>query len=246
MKNLALVLICVALLGAASPASKNVTITVNGEATISQAPDSASIGLSIMTAAVVAQTATSDNNSRYNDLRNRLRAIGIADDAIRTLSFNVSDYNAPQPVPMERPQNWMRPVPYPGAPGAGFMVIRQVEIRLKNLELVGKAVDQAVAANVSDVYNVAYSISNYRTLYAQALKSAVADAQMQARAMASAADMHIVRVTAMQSGGFYPRPMMLRTMSAKAPGGTLIPTEIQQPGALDVHANVTVSYIIAP
>jgi uncharacterized protein YggE len=246
MKNLAMVLISVALLGAVSPASKNVTITVNGEATISQAPDTASIGLSIVTAAPVAQTATSDNNSRYNDLRNRLHAIGITDDAIRTLSFNVSNYIAPQPMPMGVLQQSMRPIPNPDTPGPRFTVVRQVEIMLKNLDLVGSAVDQAVAANVSNVYNVAYSISNYRTLYAQALKGAVTDAQMQAKAMASAAGMHIVRVSAMQSGGFYPRPMMVRAMSAQAPGAPPIPTEIQQPGSLDVHANVTVTYIIAP
>lgn len=244
MKTLGFLILAVALLGASAPASKDITITVNGEGTISRSPDTAQITMAIVTSNQVAQTATSENNSRFNDLRNRLHAIGITDDAIRTLSYNVNDY-MPQPVPMGVNQS-MRPVPYQ-TPTPGFTVNRQVQITLRDLGLVGKVVDEAVAANVSNVYNVGYSFSNYRALYAQALRDAVLDAQGQAKAMASAADMHIVRVTSMQSGGYYPRPMMMRAMGPQnAPTPAPIATEIQPPGPLDIHANVTISYLIAP
>jgi uncharacterized protein YggE len=239
MKNLGFLLLAALLLGASAPASKDVTITVNGEGTINRAPDTATITLGIVTSNAVAQTATTDNNSRFNDLRNRLHDIGIADAAIRTLSYNVNDY---MPQPMGVSQS-MRPVPYQ-TPATGYTVNRQVEITLQNLDLVGRVVDQAVAANVSDVYNVGFSVSNYRALYAQALKEAVLDAQAQAKAMASAASMHVVRITAMQSGGYYPRPMMMRAVAAPAPAQ--IPTEIAPPGPLDVQANVTITYVIAP
>jgi len=242
MKTLGFLFLAVALLGASAPASKDITITVSGEGTISRAPDTAQIALAITTSDEVAQTATTANNSRYNDLRNRLHAIGISDDAIRTLSYNVND-SMPQPVPMAINQS-MRPVPYQ-TPKPGFTVNRQVQVTLKNLDLVGKVVDQAVAANVSNVYNVGYSISNYRSLYTQALRDAVLDAQGQAKAMASAANMRIVRVTSMQSGGYYPRPMMMKSMGPQAMPAQ-IDTEIQPPGPLDIHANVTISYLIAP
>lgn len=243
MKNLGFLLLAAVLLGASAPAPKDVTITVNGEGTIDRAPDTATITLAIVTSNAVAQTATTENNSRFNDLRNRLHEIGVADTAIRTLSYNVNN-SMPEPVPMGVNQS-MRPVPYPRPQAPGFTVNRQVEITLKDLGLVGKVVDQAVAANVSDVYNVGFSVSNYRTLYAQALRDAVLDAQIQAKAMASAAGMHVVRITAMQSGGFYPRPMMMRAVAPLA-APAQIPTEIQPPGPMDIHANVTITYVIAP
>ena len=241
MKSLGFLFLAVALLGASAP--KDVTITVSGEGTISRAPDTAQIMLAIDTSNAVAQTATTDNNSRFNDLRNRLHDIGIADDAIRTLSYNVNNF-MPQPVPMGASP--MRPAPYPGGQGSGFTVNRQVQITLKNLDLVGKVVDAAVAANVTNIYNVGFSISDYRAVYAQALRDAVLDAQGQAKAMASAANMHVVRITAMQSGGYYPRPIMMRAMAPGMPPPAPIATEIQPPGPMDVHANVTITYVIAP
>ena len=241
MKNFAYLLLAVALLGASGHPTKDVTITVSGEGTISRSADTAQITMSIVTSNAVAQTATTENNSRFNDLRNHLHALGLTDDAIRTLSYNVNNY-----MPPSVPVGPMRPVPYPGQPGAGFTVNREVQVNLKNLDLVGQVVDAAVASNVTNIYNVGYSISNYRAVYAQALRDAVLDAQAQARAMASAANMHVVRVTVMQTGGYFPRPMIMRSMAQGMPAPAPIATEIQPPGPLDVHATVNITYIIAP
>ena len=247
MNYLGMVFLAVALLGAAAP-SKDVTITVNGEGTISRQPDTATLSLGIVTTSDLAETATTDNNSRFNDLRNRLHALGIDDSAIRTMSFNVNHYAQPVPVPMgaaqpgiQRP---MPPYPYPGGPVPGYTVTRSVQIKITNLDLLGKAVDAAVAANISNVYNVGFSISNYRALYAVALKAAVLDAQVQAKAMAEAASMHVVRITAMQQGGYYGQPMMTRSISPMG-APQAIATELQ--GApIDVRATVSVTYVIAP
>ncbi|MDQ6930598.1 MAG: SIMPL domain-containing protein [Candidatus Eremiobacteraeota bacterium] len=241
MRYIGIALLAAALLGVSAP-SKNVTIVVNGEGTIGRSPDVATISMGIVSTDPVAQKATTDNNSRYNDVRNRLHSIGIADSAIRTLSYNL---NYEQPQPPE--PGTARPILGRPASGQGgtFTVSRQVEVRLTKLDQVGEVVDQVVGANVSNVYNVGYSISNYREVYAQALKAAVSDAQLQAKAMASAAGMHIVRVSAMQSGGFYPRPMMMKAIAAPQSAGVRIPTELP-PSSMDVQANVTVTYVIAP
>lgn len=238
MKYFGLILLTAALLGASGP-SKDLTIVVNGEGTVSRSPDVATVSMGIVTTDTVAQKATTDNNSRYNDVRNRLHSIGITDPAIRTLSYNLN-YEPPQPPEA----GGTRPAGRPNGQEGAYTVSRQVEVRLSKLDQVGEVVDQVVGANVSNVYNIGYSISNYREVYAQALKSAVSDAQLQAKAMASAAGMHIVRISAMQSGGFYPRPLMMKA-SAPRSAGAAIPTELP-PGSMDVQANVTVTYVIAP
>jgi len=244
MKYLGFMILTVALFGASAPA-KDVTITVNGESTISRQPDTAILDVSIVTTNGVAQAATTDNNSRYNDLRNRLHAIGIEDSAIRTLSYNVGNYGPQQPLQGGAERASMRPIPYPDQRGPGWTVTRPLQIKM-TLDLVGLAIDAAVAANVSNVFNVGYSISNYRQLYAQALKEAVTDAQLQAKSMVQPAGMHIVKISAMQSGGYYGPPRIMRSLPATALAKAGIPTEIQQPGPVDVHANVSVTYIIAP
>ena len=234
MKIMALSVLAVALLGATTaPHSKDITIVVNGQSVVTRAPDVATVSLGIVTVNDVAQNATSDNNRRYEDLRTRLHSLGIPDSSIRTVSFNVN-YVAPEPQ-----------LPLSERPRSGYTVSRQIEVRATNLESVGTIIDQAVAANATDINNVTYSISNERAVYAQALGSAVADAQRQAKAMASAANLRILRIAAMQSG-YFAQPVIMRAAAVRRDGGPLpVPTQIS-PSNIDVHANVTVTYVVGP
>ena len=232
MRIMALSVLAVALLGAtAAPRSKDITIAVSGESVISRMPDVATVSLGIVTVNDVAQNATSDNNRRYEDLRNRLHSLGIPDASIRTVSFNVN-YVAPQP---ELPPGQRQ--------ASGYTVSRQIDVKLTNLESVGAVIDQAVAANATDINNVSYTITNEREIYAQALGSAVADAQRQAKAMASAANLRILRIASMQSGYATPGPLVRAGMTADAYKAA--PTQIQ-PSNIDVRANVTITYVVGP
>jgi len=233
MRFFILSVLAIALLGAtAAPRSKDITIVVNGQSTVSRAPDLATVSLGIVTINDVAQNATSENNRRYEDLRTRLRSLGIADTSIRTVSFNVN-YVAPEPS-----------LPINERPRSGFTASRQIDVKLTNLELVGAVVDQAVAANATDINNVAFTLSNEREVFAEALGSAVADAQRQAKAMASAANMRVLRVAAMQSG-YYATPVMMRAGVMRDGARPPAPTQIT-PSNVDVHANVTVTYVVGP
>ncbi|MBV9148492.1 MAG: SIMPL domain-containing protein [Candidatus Eremiobacteraeota bacterium] len=230
---MALSVLAVALLGAtAAPHSKDITIVVSGQSVISRMPDVATVSLGIVTINDVAQNATTDNNRRYEDLRNRLHSLGVPYSSIRTVSFNVN-YVAPQPElpPSQRERS-------------GYTVSRQIEVKLTNLESVGSVIDQAVAANATDINDVAYTLTNERQIYAEALGSAVADAQRQAKAMASAANLRILRIASMQSGYFSP-PILMRAGVARGNAMPPAPTQIS-PSNIDVHANVTITYVVGP
>lgn len=241
MKTFACLALAAMLLGV-SPASNIVTVTVNGQASISHAADTAVLDTAIMTMDEVAEKATSENNNRYNDLRNRLRAIGIQDGAIHTTSYNVN--HAPNQPMDSRSAMPARPYPYP-IEQLGYVVRRTLQITLSDLSLVGPAVDAAIASKIGDVYNIQFSVSSYRELYAQALGAAMQDAQRQAAALAKASKMHIVRISQIQSGGFYPRPMIMKAAPSRQAGMPQIATEIPA-GPLEVSAQVTVTYILAP
>ncbi|MBV9277469.1 MAG: SIMPL domain-containing protein [Candidatus Eremiobacteraeota bacterium] len=234
MKAIALCALAVALLGAtAAPRSKDITIVVNGESVISRAPDVATVSFGIVTINDIEQNTTSENNQRYEDLRTRMHSLGIPDSSIRTVSFNVN-YVAPEPQ-----------LPTNERPRSGYTVSRQVEVKTTNLDSVGSIIDQAVAANVSDVNSVSYTVSNERQIYAEALGSAVTDAQRQAKAMASAANLRVLRIAAMQSG-YTVQPVIMRAAPMRREGGPPpVPTQIS-PSNIDVHANVTVTYVVGP
>ena len=204
-------------------------ITVTGQGTISRAPDQATLALQIVTNNDVAATATSQNNTVYNALRSRLASIGIAESALHTRGFNVNFVPKPTDATSFKP------------PRTGYVVTRSLDVTLNDLTAVGRAIDGAVAAGVSDIGGVSYGFKDRRAVYAEALAAAVRDAGTQANAIATAAGLRLGPIRAINAGGsVVPRQPVLmgRAMAANA---APVPTEIQ-PSDIDVSASVTVTY----
>jgi uncharacterized protein len=239
MRILALtfVIVCTALpLGAGAqprptPPPEGPTLTISGQGLISRTPDRATLGCQIITNNDSAATATSQNNTIYNGLRSRLTALGIAESAIRTQSFNVN--YIPKPADS---------VPYK-PPRTGYVVTRSLGVTIDNLELVGRAIDAAVAAGVTDVGAVSYGIRDNRGAYAAALAAAVRDAESQATAIAEAAHVRLSGIRSISTSSFAPIPVPLVALGRVAAAPANVPTEIP-PSNIDVRASVNITYYL--
>lgn len=207
-------------------------ITVTGQGVSTAMPDMATEQFTISTNSDSAAQATSDNNARYERLSKALQALGIASADIRTTSYNVNYTPPPQP---------QRGVPVPPAPErSGYFVYRGITVTLHNLALVGKAVDAAIGAGVTDIGGVAYGVSDRKGQREKALRAAVTDARAQADAMAAAAGLHITKIRTMQQGYAIPPVPMMRAMAGAVPAPAP-PTEIE-PSSIETQASVTITY----
>lgn len=249
MKTITLAALALALVlpAAVSPAdaaaapvtSAETTLTVNGDGLVQRAPDQATLGVSLVTNDDVATRALSENNTKYTTLVARVEALGVAAADIKTTSL--STYNNPRPA---------SPIPTL-VNRYGYIVSRYVQITINNLETTGRVIDAAVAAGAGNVNGVTYGFRDARAVQRQALAAAVTDAQDQARSIAEAARMRIVRIKEItnQSGPFFPRP--LATMGnavmrgAPAPTPPPVPTDLP-PSNLDVRASITITFVLAP
>lgn len=209
-------------------------ITVTGQGVSNASPDMATETFTIATNADTAAQATSDNNARYDRLAKALAGLGIASSDIRTTSYNVN--YTPPPQTQRVPGG---PVAPPVQERYGYFVYRGVTVTLHKLPLVGKAVDAAIAAGVTDIGGVAFGVTDRKGQRDRALQSAVTDARAQAEAMAAAAGLHVKRIRTMQQGFAQPPvPVMMKTMAAAAPNP---PTEIE-PSSVETQATVTITY----
>jgi uncharacterized protein YggE len=211
----------------------SVLITVSAQGRAVAAPDMATESFTIATNADTAAAAASDNNARYDRLMSALKSLGVAGSDIQTTFYNLSYTPPPQPQPGA-------PLP-PVRERYGYYVNRSISVTLHKLDLVGKAIDTAVASGVTDIGGVSFGVSNNRAQFARALRSAVSDARTQAEAMAAAAGLHIVRVKSMQQGYAevpVPRIMMARAIPAPAP----VPPTTIEPNNVEVNASVSVTY----
>jgi uncharacterized protein YggE len=206
-------------------------ITVTGQGVSTAMPDMATETFTISTNADNAARATADNNERYGRLLKALESFGIAQNDIRTTSYNVNYTPPPQP------QAGM-PLP-PVRERYGYFVYRGVTVTLHRLPLVGKAIDAAIGAGVTDIGGVAFGVSDRKGQQQQALRAAVADARAQAEAMAAAAGLHITRIRTMQQGFASPPVPMVREMAL--PKAAPAPTEIE-PSSVETQATVTITY----
>jgi uncharacterized protein YggE len=208
---------------------KAATLTVTGEATVTRAPDRATISLRIETNNDDAASATSANSTIATALQKRLAALNIPASAISTAGYALN--YTPRP-PKPDPASNQR---------FGYTVERTIEVSIDNVDGAGAVVDAGVAAGVTNVNGVTFSLRDQRAAIRSAQTAALDDAVAQARSLAAAANVRLVRILAIApSGGSGPvRPLGRLVMSAAVP-------TILDPGNTSVTANVTIQYEISP
>jgi len=227
------------ILAAASPASAQTApaprpaINVTGQGTIDRNPDRVLVSFSIVTNDDDATTATSANNALYAALTAKLHGIGIEPPAIKTTGYSLT-FN-------QRP-----PVPNPSYPQRyGYVVTRNVAATSDRTDQAGAIVDAGVAAGVTNVGGISFGLRDSRAAYREALAAAVADAQNQARVLAAAGHVRIIRLLALSASSYAPGPRQLQVVGTVTSRAASIPTDVQ-PSDLSVTATVSASYEVAP
>jgi uncharacterized protein YggE len=230
----ALLLVCLATATAAGAAEmpRAATLTVTGDASVSRAPDRAQVTFSILTTDTDSGRATSANAATANAVIAKLTALGLPASAVATSGYGLS--YTPRPSKPD-PANDQR---------YGYTVNRTLTVTIDAVDRAGAVVDAGVAAGVTNVDGVSFMLRDPHAAQRAAQAAALDDAVQQARGLAGAAGIRLVRIMRIApaaEGGGPPRLMRMSAMAVAAP----VPTTID-PGALTVQAQVTLQYEIAP
>jgi hypothetical protein len=120
-----------------------------------------------------------------------------------------------------------------------------VRVATDDLPQVSKVIDEAMGASANDVRGLSFTLKNEAEVRGRALREAVAKGKAQAEAIAAALGVKIHRVQSADAAGEPPivRPMMMGMAMAKSEAAPPTPVE---PGTLDVHATVNLTFEIAP
>jgi uncharacterized protein len=205
------------------------TIHVNAQASVQRMPDRATVQLAVETIAETARDATARNAAAMDRVLAALRQLGIPDARIRTTRI------ALQPRYDQR-----RDVPEPVI--VAYQAVNQVTVRLDDMGLVGRTVDAAVQAGANRVTGISFELSDPLAAYHEALRMAVAQAAEEAAVVAAALGERLGPAIQVSTGGAQPpRPMMEGVRMDMAALATPV-----QPGELDVHAMVSITYRLGP
>jgi uncharacterized protein len=225
-----LVLVAGALAGVGRPdvaqgvaaADEQGGITVNGTGVVHTTPDIAELGLGVVTRGATAQATLTANAASVRKLVAALRAAGIAPADLQTQQAALD---------ARYDENGERVL--------GYTASTIVSAKIRSLAKVPTVVDAAVAAGANSVYGPTLTRSDADTLYANALKTAIADARAKAKLLADASGVTLGAVTAIVESGVSP-------VDDKAAEGRLSAADapVIEPGTQDVVATVTVTFAI--
>lgn len=209
------------------PQERPVVITA-GEGVVKRAPDRAWVSISAESRARNPRDAQRANADAMTAVTQRLKAAGLAADAIRTTAYDIQpefDFNSGKQT--------LR----------GYVARNAIEVRVDELARVGEVVDLAVGSGATSVGGVRFDLKDRSAAEREALRLAVADARGRADAAASGAGARVdmvVRIEEQRAFGSEPRPVM---MAMRASGDMARETPIT-PGELEIRATVTLTATI--
>lgn len=211
--------------GAASAqAPDGPTVVVSGQATVMAVPDRASISVSVESRAVAQRDAQGKTATAMKAVQDRLRALRVPADAVRTTSVNLyidADFINGNRVTK------------------GYVASNAIDVRLDAIDRVGEIVDAVVAAGATSVSEVRFDVKNRAVLEREALKLAVQDARARADALALGAGKTIDRMLRIEEEGVQtPGPMPVRAMAMKEAMAAETPVAA---GQMEFRARVTVT-----
>ena len=117
-------------------------------------------------------------------------------------------------------------------------------MRIRDIGLVGKAIDAAFSAGADGMYGVQFTISDEKRaeLVQQAIRAAVEDAEEKAKIIAESLGMKVVRIksVSLSSQPIIPVPRPAIAFKAAEAGGVPI-----EPGRATISASVSVIYLLS-
>ena len=181
------------------------TISVSGQGEIQAEPDRAVLTLGVEARKPKMEEARAEVTKAVEAVMKLTRDLKIDPKYVRTTRINVQpEYNWDDNA---RERNLI-----------GYFVSRQVEIELRDLEKLGQLLEKSIDLGVNQLGDPRLDSSKRNELEREALAKAVADAKLNAEAVAKAAGARLGPPrTITASSGFVPPPMpMMKVQMARA------------------------------
>ncbi len=204
-------------------------ITVVGQGTAYGQPDQATVVVGVETFAATVAEASSQNQTTLDNVMAALTAAGIAAEDVQTTNYSLY---AEQIYGEKGPEGI-----------AGYRVSNQVNVKIRDIALVGDVLAAVTEAGANAIYGVNFSVADPAALEAEARALAMQDATSRAASLAELGNVSLGAVTVISEvigqpvmplglgGGGY-----AMEQAAAAPGIS--------PGQLSYQVQVQVTYAI--
>lgn len=219
MKTLATALVALFFVAASAAAQVNApeapTVIVSGEGVVTAVPDQAWVRIGAESRAKVSRDAQSRNAEAMTAVQQKMTALGIPKDAVRTLAIDLQmeyDYANGRQTPR------------------GYVARNTIEVRVDDFAKLGDVLDAAVGSGATTLHGLRFDVRRREALEREAMQLAVANALGRAEALAAGAKRSIDRVIRIEEssvgrGGEV--PVMAMRMKAEDAGTPVAAGELE-------------------
>ncbi|MDO8486026.1 MAG: SIMPL domain-containing protein [Candidatus Limnocylindrales bacterium] len=198
------------------------TITVSATGSVTLVPDVARVSVGVTVTKPTVKAARDAAGTSMNAIIASLKALGIDEKDMKTISIDLSPQYNNSPTPKV----------------IGYRMSEQLQVTVRDLDKAGDVVDTATANGATDVNGLWFEVGDPARAMDGARAGAIAQARASAQAMASAAGVSLGAVVSISDSSIsYPGPYYGAAMRDTA--GTPV-----QPGTQDVQVAVTVIFEI--
>lgn len=210
---------------------KPALISIEGQASVSAAPDMGVVTSSVVTPAETAPEALRLNTEAMNKVIAEIKAAGIEDKDIQTSGFSIQ----PTYKRTKVDESYESEI-------NGYQVRNGVTVRVRDLSKLGDVLTSVVASGSNEVGGISFQISDADTKRDEARKLATEDARKKAEIYAEALGVKVGRVVSVSEGNIsipQPRTMMVGKMLH----AEMAPAPIEA-GEQSISANVSIIWEI--
>lgn len=211
---------------AAQPDSPEPILRVRGEATLTVRPDVAVIWLGVISRADSAQQAMARTARTARQVLDAVERLGVSAREVKTRGLQLAPlFRSDDKAGAERP--------------IGYEARYDLEITLRDMELVGAVVDEAVQAGANQVQGIRFSVRDLQAVQQEVLRQAVADGLRRAQTLAEAAGVRLGALRSVEDVQLSGPPMLA---SPTALAGRLSAAVPIAPGELTLQASVLLTF----
>ncbi|WP_428686755.1 SIMPL domain-containing protein [Roseibium sp.] len=205
------------------------TITMEGQGSVSVAPDMAVISASVVTTTKTTADGLAENSAAIAGVIKALKGEGIEAKDIQTAGFGIYPrYDSVKNSSTRQPDI------------TGYEIRNGVEVKVRDLAKLGDLLTLVVESGANSMNGIRFEVSDPAEKLDEARKKAVEAARHKAEVFAAAAGVELGAIQSISETGVQmPRPVMMRaegTMMAKA-----VPVEA---GEETISANVTIRWTL--
>jgi len=160
-------------------------LTVRGEALLKVPADQMHLNIAAVTHAETAALALDQNTALMQKVIQALKKIGLTEDEYQTGQFQIEPVWSQRP--RQAPEDWRPRI-------TGYTVTNRLAIKTKKLPLAGKLIGAATDAGANAIDSIFFDLADPRKYRGQAIQQATANALADARSLADAASVKLVRV----------------------------------------------------